>query len=66
MEVMMTLEQAIEIIKQKGQLHEWMWRLIVDHGYKYEDIHSEVEVAWKYWDKNVNKSSKSYQKGKKK
>lgn len=61
----MTLEQAIVIIRQKGGYHEWLWRLVVNHGYKYREIEPEVLSAMKYWDKNVNKSSKTY-KGRKK
>ncbi len=58
----MTLEKAIVIIRQKGAFHEWMWRLIVDHGYKYKDIESQVFDAWKYWDKNVNPKRKKIKK----
>lgn len=52
------IEQAIEIIKVKGGVHEWMWRLIVDHGYVYKDIKPEVEAAWKHWDKHVRRKTK--------
>ena len=60
MEEEMTLEEALEIIKQHGGGHEWMWRLVVDHGYKFKAIHPQIEEAFKYWDRNVNKGSKSY------
>ena len=62
----MTLEEAIIIIKQKGGAHEWLWRLIVDHCYKYKEIEPAVQDAMKYWDKNVNKGSKKYSKGSRK
>ena len=54
----MNLEQVIEVIKRKGALHEWMWRLIVDHGYTYKEIKEPVLDAWKYWDRNVNTTKK--------
>ena len=62
LECVMTLEQAIEIIKRKGRIHEFMWRLIVDHGYTYKDINVQVLDAWKYWDKHVNTEKKKKKK----
>lgn len=59
---MTTLERALEVIERKGGVHEWMWRLIVDHGYTYKDIRPQVEAAWKYWDKNVRKKQKGEKK----
>lgn len=58
----MTLEQAIVIIRQKGAYHEWLWRLVVDHGYKYVEIEPQVQNAFKYWDKNVNTKKKKQKK----
>lgn len=55
---MTALERAVEAIQAKGRVHEWMWRLIVDHGYASKDIRIQVEAAWRYWDKNVRKKTK--------
>ncbi len=62
----MTLEEAVTTIKQHGGGHEWLWRLVVDHGHKYPDVQPQIEEAFKYWDRHVNKGSKNYQAEKKK
>ena len=56
----MTLEQILANIKLHGRPHEWIWRGVVDYGYKFTDIQPQILEAWKYWDRNVNKNSKDY------
>ena len=34
--------------------HEWLWRLVVDHGYKYEEIKPGIDAAHKRWKKRLS------------
>lgn len=56
----MKLEDAIIKVQQKGLTHEWMWRLVVDHGYNFNEIKSDIDEAFDYWHHNVRDKTKKY------
>ena len=53
------LDRAIEKVEQHGHGHEWIWRLVIDHGYKFNKVEPEINAAFKRWDRLHNKKSKN-------
>ncbi len=44
------LDHALVQVDLNGRrANEWLWRLVVDHGYKYEEIKPGIDAACKRW-----------------
>ena len=56
------LQEAIKRVESNGsRANEWIWRLVVDHGYLWKDIKPEIDAAFKRWRRTKSESGPEYE-----